>query len=244
MKAWYEQSFGEDYLLVYKHRDMQGAVEEVQRMVSWLELPEGAHILDLCCGMGRHSLALAEAGYQVTGMDLSEVLLREARLHDQAEQVEFVHGDMRKLPFENTFDAVVNVFTSFGYFEKDEENSQVITEVSRVLKPGAPFLIDFLNPTYIEIHLVAESEREDEGNRITETRKIEDGCVKKHIILTHLETGEARHYDERVKLYGRESFEQMFSSAGLQLDAVFGGYDGAPYDSETSKRLIMIGHKR
>lgn len=87
MTEWYEKSFGEDYLVVYKHRDFGGARKEVERMISWLGLPPGSKVLDLCCGMGRHSLALAEAGYEVTGVDLSEVLLREARSQTGAEQV-------------------------------------------------------------------------------------------------------------------------------------------------------------
>src|SRR5690606_41599411 len=82
MAEWYERSFGEDYLLVYKHRDVQGAKREVHTMISWLDLPVGAKVLDLCCGMGRHSMALVEAGYEVTGVDLSDVLLREARKND------------------------------------------------------------------------------------------------------------------------------------------------------------------
>lgn len=161
MTEWYEKSFGEDYLVVYKHRDFGGARKEVERMISWLGLPPGSKVLDLCCGMGRHSLALAEAGYEVTGVDLSEVLLREARSQKGAEQVTWLRSDMRDLPLTGGFDAVVNLFTSFGYFEEDEEQVKVLREIYRMLKPGGKFVIDYLNPAYVIRHLVPHSTRED-----------------------------------------------------------------------------------
>lgn len=120
--VWYEESFGSDYLMVYKHRDVQGASEEVQKMSSLLQLKKYAEVLDLCCGMGRHSMALHELGYRVTGVDLSETLLNEARKLDIDSQVYWIQGDMRNLPVTNTYDAVLNLFTSFGYFEEDAEN--------------------------------------------------------------------------------------------------------------------------
>lgn len=97
MSEWYETSFGEDYLIVYRHRDFGGARHEVETMIGWLDLPRGARVLDLCCGMGRHSLALSEAGYEVTGVDLSEALLREARSQVGAEAVTWLRSDMREL---------------------------------------------------------------------------------------------------------------------------------------------------
>ncbi|GJM79193.1 hypothetical protein HMSSN139_16890 [Paenibacillus sp. HMSSN-139] len=154
MAEWYELSFGDDYLLVYKHRDAQGAKHEVQRMINWLKPAPGAKVLDLCCGMGRHSLALAEAGYRVTGVDLSEVLLREAKRLDTEGRVTWHQADMRRLPLLNgEFDAVVNLFTSFGYFREDVEQIKALQEAARVLKPGGRLLLDFLNPAYTAVHL-------------------------------------------------------------------------------------------
>ncbi|AWB45789.1 class I SAM-dependent methyltransferase [Paenibacillus sp. CAA11] len=246
MAEWYEQSFGEDYLLVYKHRDVQGAKREVHQMIGWLGLPEGSKVLDLCCGMGRHSMALHEAGFEVTGVDLSDVLLREARENDPKGLVRWLKSDMRKLPFDGPFDAVVNLFTSFGYFERDEEHVQVLREIYRVLKPGGKFIIDFLNPAYTIARLVPSSERIDEGQRIREKRSIEDGYVKKRIEITAAEgePGEPRHYLERIKLYPRERFEQMLAEAGLTLEAIHGNYNEESYDPESSPRMIMVGFRK
>lgn len=241
MSEWYEKSFGEDYLIVYRHRDFGGARHEVEQMIGWLELPQGAKVLDLCCGMGRHSLALAEAGYEVTGIDLSEALLREARAQAGAGKVTWLRSDMRKLPLAGGFDAVVNLFTSFGYFEEDEEQVKVLREIHRMLKPGGKFIIDFLNPAYVIRHLVPHSTREDGDNLIDESRRIEDGYVKKDIILTTKGEDTPRKYHERVKLYPLETFRTLIAAAGLQLEAVHGSYDEDEYDEEQSKRMIFLG---
>lgn len=243
MSAWYEKSFGADYLLVYKHRDIQGAYEEVRKMTAWLNLPDGSEVLDLCCGMGRHALALADFGYKVTGMDLSEVLLQEARKADVDERVTWVHGDMRRVPLQRTFDAVVNLFTSFGYFSKNEENFSVLQEIARVLKPGAPFIIDYLNPEYVSRHLVPRSERKESGLIIVEERRIENDSVVKHISIQDDAKGENRTYEERVKLYPLPTMEKMIRDAGLSLLQVFGDYDQTPYDAASSKRMILVGAK-
>lgn len=249
MSEWYERSFGEDYLLVYKHRDMQGAKREVNAMISWLGLPKGAKVLDLCCGMGRHSMALYEAGYQVTGIDLSGVLLREARHNDPEDRVTWIQSDMRNLPLDGGYDAVVNLFTSFGYFEQDAEHVKVLKEIRRMLKPGGHFIIDFLNPQYTMSHLVPHSERVDEGQRITENRVIEHGYVKKHITITDdkikgsLEDAvqQPRQYLEKIRMYSKDDFVSMMHEAGLKLDKIHGDYNEEAYDCNHSPRMIMVG---
>jgi SAM-dependent methyltransferase len=242
MTAWYQKSFGNDYLIVYKHRDLQGAYHEVKKMMDWLQLPPGAEVLDLCCGMGRHSMALTEFGYKVTGVDLSEVLLQEAIRLDVNHQVEWHRGDMRKVPLDRSFGAVVNLFTSFGYFEDDRENESVLHEIHRLLEPGGKFIIDYMNPAFVKTHLVPQSERAVDGLHIREARAIEDGFVRKRITITADGTPD-RHYVEQVKLYDEASFAKMLDLASLHIDQVYGGYDGHTYDAEHSPRMIFVGHK-
>ncbi len=244
MSGWYEKSFGEDYLLVYQHRDYTGAALEVQAMSKWLHLPAGASILDLCCGMGRHSLALAQLGYQVTGVDLSDVLLDTAMQADTEQQVRWLKGDMRQVPLTEPFDAVVNLFTSFGYFDQDEANIRVLREIDRLLRPGGRFLIDYLNPSYVRRHLVPASKRMSEDTHIHEARRIEDGFVRKDITIIGSDQ-RIRSYTEQVRLYERSDFERMLSAhTELAVDHVYGAYDGSAYSATESPRLIMVGTKR
>jgi SAM-dependent methyltransferase len=242
MTAWYQESFGTDYLIVYKHRDMQGAFHEVQKMMDWLKVPKGAEVLDLCCGIGRHSVALSEFGYKVTGVDLSDVLLNEAKRLDVNRQVEWHRGDMRKVPLDRQFTAVVNLFTSFGYFDEDRENENVLHEIHRLLKPAGKFIIDYLNPTFVAAHLVAESDRCVNGTYIHEARSIEDGFVRKRITISEKGLPD-RHYLEQVKLYDHASFLNLLNRTGLELNAVYGGYDGQAFEAENSPRMIFIGNK-
>jgi SAM-dependent methyltransferase len=240
--AWYEESFGQDYLIVYRHRDVQGAYREVRRMIDWLHLPHGAEVLDLCCGMGRHSLALSDCGYRVTGVDLSDVLLAEAKKLDQKSRVTWVKGDMRNVPLDRPFDAVVNLFTSFGYFDDDAENARVLSEIDRLLRPGGKFIIDYLNPQHVEKHLAQRTERREGRLRIEEVRDIADGFVRKRIAI-HEEGRPARHYTEQVKMYRLEQFERMMQPTRLRIDRVYGNYDGQPFEPDASLRMIMVGHK-
>jgi ubiquinone/menaquinone biosynthesis C-methylase UbiE len=220
IKPWYEQSFGNDYMLVYKHRNWEEAGREARRMVEWLQQPRGAEVLDIGCGMGRHALALAGYGYEVTGVDLSGILLAEAHKHDAKGTVRWVEGDMRKLPFaEESFDATVNLFTSFGYFSLEEDNVDVLRGIRKVLRPDGSFLIDFLNPSYVRSHLVPRSERTDEetGLTIVEIRSIVDDWVQKEITLSDRNTaGAPRQYLERVRLFQLEWFEHHLRACGLK----------------------------
>lgn len=240
--AWYEESFGADYLIVYKHRDVQGAYQEVKKMSSWLQLKKGMHVLDLCCGMGRHSMALHELGYSVTGVDLSGTLLKEARKIDAASQIQWIQGDMRRLPLTGTYDAVFNLFTSFGYFEEDEENILVLREIYNRLKPDGKFIIDFLNADYVADRLVPYSERVDGKVIIREERNIQDPFVTKKITI--VEPNQlSRTYREQVKLYRLSDFEHMLRIAGLSIDNVYGNYMGNPYIQNESSRMIIVGQK-
>ncbi|MBA4542112.1 MULTISPECIES: class I SAM-dependent methyltransferase [Thermoactinomyces] len=239
MPSWYEESFGEDYLIVYKHRTREDAICEVGKISRWLHLRENDLILDLCCGTGRHTLSLAKRGYHVVGLDLSKVLLTHA-VKDAGElAVPFIHGDMRYLPFvDEMFDVVLNLFTSFGYFSDDEDNQQVLREIARVLKPGGRYLLDFLNKSYVVQNLVPKSEREEDGVRIREERWIDGDFVCKAITITD-ESG-TRRYQERVKMYDSGQLEQMLEKAGLNVEKRYGSFAGEPIQS-SSKRIILIG---
>lgn len=247
VQKWYEESFGEDYLLIYRHRNREHAEGEVKNMLQWLKLPQQSHILDLCCGTGRHALTFADASYRVTGVDLSSVLLQVARMSDPNQRITWIESDMRALPddarFTEGFDAVVNLFTSFGYFEDDSEQMKVLLQIRRALKPLGRFVIDLMNASYVAEHLVPFSQRVEQGVVISEMRQIEEGFVVKKIVIQELNRP-PRRYTERVKLYTAEALAAMLNEAGLVLDSVYGSYDGQVYDPRLSSRMIMTGHKK
>jgi ubiquinone/menaquinone biosynthesis C-methylase UbiE len=240
MAPWYEESFGEDYVLVYRHRDRVHADREIRQVAQWLNLEPGQTVLDLCCGTGRHSIALHRLGFQVTGLDLSEVLLEYARKASEGLGIRYIQGDMRHLPFDaDQFDAVVNLFTSFGYFVEDEENGQVLKEMARVLRPEGRFVVDFLNREAVKRNLVPESERVEGETRIRERRWIDGDFVRKSIQVID-ERGE-RMYQERVKMYSREQMEEMMRKAGLTVESVWGDFEPHSYDPISSPRMIFVG---
>jgi ubiquinone/menaquinone biosynthesis C-methylase UbiE len=239
MGRWYERSFGEDYLLVYKHRTTQAATAEVRQMIAWLKLSEQDLILDLCCGMGRHTLALAQHRLKVVGFDLSKVLLSHAVAAAQGYAIPFVYGDMRSLPFvDHTYQVVLNLFTSFGYFTDDQDNFQVLREIARVLVPDGRFLVDFMNREKVSARLIPWNEREEQGVKIHEARRIEGDWVYKEIWVND-EKGE-RRYEERVKLYTYAQMEQMMAKAGLEIAEIYGNFQGEPYHAQ-SERMILVG---
>ncbi|WCN38826.1 class I SAM-dependent methyltransferase [Aneurinibacillus uraniidurans] len=238
---WFVQSFQEDYSTLYRHRDEQSARQEVESLLRLLPLPKTGRVLDFCCGDGRHSRALAQHGYEVVGFDLSAYLLSEARCKTKKENVTYYQYDMREVPFNEEFDVLFNLFTSFGYFADDAENEKVIKRMAQALKPEGKLVIDYLNPEYVRAHLVPESVRDVDGKHIIERRTIEDGFVVKQIIITEQE--EERTFWERVRLYSADEMETMLDRAGIKLLDVYGDYTLAPYGPEM-KRMILFGQKK
>ena len=240
-EAWFERSFREDYLLVYQHRDETSADQEITNLLNHLPIRQTGRILDLCCGSGRHSRAFARRGYEVVGVDLSPVLLSLAK--EQNDRLHFYQYDMRDIPFDNEFDVVVNLFTSFGYFNTDEENAKVIRNMARALKQGGEVLIDYLNPAYVQANLVPHSEREMDGLSIEESRFIENGYVKKRITVRDAELSNPREYMEQVRLYEQDDMIRMLKEAGVHQIQVFGDYTFQAYKGEASPRMIFFGMK-
>ena len=237
---WFRDWFGDAYIALYPHRDEDEARAGVELFVESGSPAPGARVLDLACGAGRHLQRLRERGYEATGMDLSAVLLREASRRPGVPG-SLVRGDMRALPFgDGSFDALVNFFTSFGYFMTAEEDLGVVREVRRVLRPGAPFIMDYLNAGWVLDRLEPETRTRVNGRDIRQTRWIEDNQVFKRIELFDDDGGEPEVYHERVRLYDPSSLESLLLEHGLTPEDRFGGYDGRPFGPETP-RLILRG---
>lgn len=243
---WYEDWFNSDgYELVYDQRDLTDA-ERLADLIERIVRPEaGADILDVGTGRGRHARVLAGRGYRVTGLDIAEKAIATARERAVNEgftpkQITFVQGDMRLPHFQERFDGVVNLFTSFGFFEDEADHQRAVSSMAAALKSDGWLVQDFLNAPYVRAHLIPESEKENGGVHVRQERWIEGSRVNKRITLT--KNGEAHTFVESVRLLTYDDFRRMYIEASLKLIETFGDYDGSPH-SDNSPRLIMVARK-
>ncbi|MEM8929958.1 MAG: class I SAM-dependent methyltransferase [Acidobacteriota bacterium] len=238
--AWYKEWFGQEYLELYAHRDDSEAERHADFVMRLLDgtTPERLRVLDLACGAGRHSVALAQRGVEAVGVDLSITLLAQPRDGVRAA------GDMRCLPFrDRSFDWVLNFFTSFGYFERERENFQVLEEIVRLLKPGGRFLIDFFNKDRVLADLRREETKTIAGRTIHIERSYDSNSrrIQKRMRLESPGRSPST-YLESVRAYDRDEVTIGARWAGLEVDALYGDFDGEPYHRD-SERLILVGHK-
>ena len=235
---WFESWFGEEYIALYPHRNAAEAEHAVQLIERYLDPSAPNRVLDLACGAGRHARVLSTR-WKATGLDLSWVLLKLARR--EAPEADFVRGDMRVLPFRAaTFGLVVNLFTSFGYFDNDASNLHVIQEVARVTAHDGTFVLDFLNTEHLRDTLVPYDEKEI-GGKIVEQRRVisEDGrYVTKRICIRD----DNREYVERVRLFEKAELSRMMEQSGFHITNTFGSYDADPFSDE-SARVILFGRR-
>lgn len=233
-EPWYERAFRDDYRLVYAHRDLASARAEV----GWLvEQGLAGRVLDLCCGFGRHTLALAERGLDAFGLDLSADLLAAARELEGYERLlagRLVRADATRVPFaEAAFDGVAVLFSSFGYFG-EEGDARMLGEVARVLRPGGLAVLDLMNPARIRAGLVPASTRSGPGFELAERRSLAEGgrrVVKEvELTLTDASPGSprVRRWREDVRMYEPAEVRALLARAGLSLERAAGDFGGAP----------------
>ncbi len=244
-KPWYENSFGYEYLALYAHRDAAEAHAAVQAIAELVAPPQNQPLLDLCCGAGRHLLSLRQLGFtNLIGLDLSAELLNVAQQSLNRTQVRLVRADMRDIPFANVFGAVLSLFTSFGYFERDEENQAVLAAVWRSLQPGGVFLIDYLNSTSVIDNLVEHDEKTLPDRHICNVRSLSSD--RKRVTKTTTVTttsGQTRTFYESVRLYPEREMIAMLRDEKFVEIASYGSLDGKSFDAANSKRLILRARK-
>jgi len=246
---WYASWFDTPYYhILYRDRDYQEAGAFMRRLTKRLQLSKTSHIMDLACGRGRHSMYLNRLGYKVTGVDLSpsSIDFAKAQLKNNTTSISNVENEDSLLPLDSSrinfevhnmtvphdqqFDAVFNLFTSFGYFDDVADNVNTIKAIHANLKPGGYGVIDFMNAPYVVKNLIAFNE------------KTEDSITfKQSIKFTDQERD--YHFTERVSALELTDFISYFEKAQLELVDVYGDYHLNDYDVSTSERLIMIVRK-
>src|SRR3954452_8809195 len=237
--SWFDSSH---YHKLYAHRDETEAARFLDELIARLRRRQGARVLDLGCGAGRHSTYLASKSLSVTGMDLAAESIREARRHEQS-RLRFLRHDMR-LPFgRNAFDYVFNFFTRFGYFETPGEHVAVIRNIATSLRNGGRLVLDYLNVGHAEARFTSEEIKEIDGVIYRLTRWTDADHFFKRIVV---DDGASKpiEYVERVAKFTLHDFGRMFASAGLIIEAAHGDYFLNAYDCSNSPRMILVARKR
>ena len=243
--SWYTEFFNEDYPKIYRERLSQDATErETAFVVDILGLREGDRVLDLACGHGRHAVELARRGMVVTGQDLNGDYLQMAQ-EDAARagvEIETVHGDMRGIPFTDEFDAVINMFTAFGYFDSEDEDMRVLHAVSNALKSGGTLLLDTINREWVLSNYVQNDwHTDDDGNTFLEHREFDLATSRNRVTFSIVAADGTRRESpgHDVRLYTLTELVRLLDVAGLQPSAVYGDYDGAPYSIDTPRMIVV-----
>jgi SAM-dependent methyltransferase len=241
--TWYQDWFSSAfYHKLYFERDEQEAADFIGKLIAHLKPAPGSRMLDVACGKGRHSKILASHGFTVTGIDISYSSIAIAKASEKENLDFFVH-DMRLPFYGNYFDYAFNFFTSFGYFKTRREHDDAIRTISRSLKPGGRFVIDYLNVHFAEEKLVANEQRQVEGTAYAIHRWDDDTHFYKKITITDASLKNPVTYIEKVAKFSLGDFTDMLSYQGMQVQEVFGDYDFNPYDTHKAPRLILVAEK-
>lgn len=234
---WYSSWFDTPYYhILYKDRNYREAQVFMDNLTHYLNLPEKAKVLDLACGKGRHSIYLNQLGYDVLGADLSENSIAEASKNSN-ETLHFKVHDMRE-PFEEKFDAIFNLFTSFGYFENDDDNLTTLKAIKESLSEYGFAVIDFMNINQVIETLVPEETKTVDEIDFHIKRYVEDGHIFKQIDFE--DQGRKYHFTEKVKALSLKDFQDLMDEAGIYLLDIFGDYKLKKFHKTESERLIMI----
>jgi len=231
--SWFDTPY---YHILYKDRNYREAQIFMDNLTHYLNLPEKAKVLDLACGKGRHSIYLNQLGFNVLGADLSENSIAEASKNSN-ETLHFKVHDMRE-PFDEKFDAIFTLFTSFGYFESDDDNLTTLKAIKESLSEYGFAVIDFMNVTQVIETLVPEEVKTVDGIDFKIKRYVEDGHILKEIDFE--DQGRNFHFTEKVKALTLKDFEDLMAEAGIFLLDIFGDYKLKKFHKTESERLIMI----
>jgi SAM-dependent methyltransferase len=230
---WFNSPF---YHLLYKERDSSEATYFMNNLINKLQIDKNSSILDLACGRGRYSLYLSNIGHKVTGIDISKENISEAK-KNESDKLNYILHDMR-YPLNQKFDLILNLFTSFGYYEKDADNLSVIKSIKSNLETDGQAVIDFFNIDYILDNLVEKEEKNIDKTKFIINRYLENDLLVKDISI--LLNNKSYKFQEKVKAYRMDDFLAMFKNCNLKLKEIYGDYKLNSFNKNSSNRLIMV----
>jgi SAM-dependent methyltransferase len=231
--SWFDSPY---YHILYKERNFREAQLFMDNLTHYLNMDEGSKVLDLACGKGRHSIYLNKLGYNVLGVDLSENSIEIAKKNTN-ESLHFQVHDMRN-PFEEKYDAIFNLFTSFGYFENEEDNLKTLISIKESLSEYGFGVIDFMNVNQVIANLVENETKTVDDIDFKIKRYVIDGYIFKEIDFE--DKGCVYNFTEKVRAFTLADFQELMEKAGIFLLDTFGDYKLKKFHKNDSERLIMI----
>lgn len=241
---WFREWFETDeYLNVYRHRNESDAEDLVKLISGNIELFPNAAVLDMACGTGRHSMLFAKNGFNVTAVDLSKKMISTAsqKAKDENLKINFLQSDLRQFAHNGKFDLIVNLFTSFGYFQNDEDNFKIFEIAYNQLHNNGYFVLDYFNKYYLEKNLVPYSKEKILDYDVIQYRRIEGQRVIKEIIIK--DNGQTKNYLESVKMFSKTEIINELMKTGFAIEKTFGDFQGNTFDEFESSRIIIIAKK-
>ena len=239
--CWFETWFNSEYYhILYKNRDENEAALFIDKLLHHFKAQQENRFWDMACGRGRHAIHINKKGFDVTGTDLSAHSINYASQFEN-EKLRFYTHDMRNPFVSNYFDFVLNLFTSFGYFETRNEELKVFSTAYTALKPGGFFVLDYLNTDKIAAKLVPYEEKEVEGIRFRISKSVLDRFIIKRIQFS--DKGKEYDFCEKVKLFSHDYFVELARAVNFKPVNVFGDYSLSNFDPGSSDRLICVFQK-
>jgi len=241
MKEWFESWFDTRYYhILYKNRDHSEAELFIHNLFQTLDINASAKILDLACGKGRHAIFVNSLGYDTTGVDLSKASIEKAKRHENR-TLRFFQHDMRDPIVDHSFDLVLNLFTSFGYFQDKSENLKVLESIHTYLNDDGLLLIDFMNAEKEMAEIIPRLSKKVEGIEFCITKKILNDNIVKDIEFE--DDGKNYHFQEKVQLLKLSDFEYFLGQAGFFILNRYGNYKLDEFEL-ASDRLIILAQKK
>jgi cyclopropane fatty-acyl-phospholipid synthase-like methyltransferase len=232
-KNWFDTPF---YHVLYDYRNDEEARFFMKNLIAFLNLKPGNKVLDLPCGKGRHAVFLNEEGFKTTGADLSANSIEFAKRFENPD-LKFVIHDMRE-SMPHQYDAILNLFTSFGYFTDEDTNIKVLENFKNSLLEDGHIVIDFLNLKKVTAELVPYQNFTKKGIEFTIRKKVTEEYIIKEIQVDF--DGESKHYVEQVQAIDLDKMKTFAAKAGLKISHVFGDHSLNAFDENKSDRLILI----
>lgn len=247
-KPWHEDdSFWETWgPQMFTPKRIADAVDEIDKVIKLLDIQPGSSILDLCCGIGRHSLELARREYQVTGVDRTTGYLDKARKQAKEESldIEFVQEDMRLFSRPSAFNIALSMYTSFSFFEDPQEDKRVVENVFESLKTGGRFIIQMHGKETLSKIFIERSwnENKDEGVIVLYERKVSQNWSWMENRWIMLKGNKRIENKLSHRLYAGSEIAALLRDCGFNRVDVYGDLEGNPYD-HTARQLVTVGYK-